>query len=219
MTKTRIKILNYWLSGNKNNVTFTELLHLFFDKSYHSKASELIKDIQKKDGYYLVYFKGFSNPLYYPYQFSIKSLEQVTVESFYPKNWHYYEIPQTKVTKGDVVVDCRAAEDLFSYIIANRCKQVYAIEPVKKFIDSLKLTFSKNNNVEIIEKAIADKNNKLFISNQGISSFLSKENIGDEVEVTTLDNLFFEQNIPISYIKMDLEGFDYLALQGGETYQ
>jgi hypothetical protein len=36
------------------------------------------------------------------------------------------------------------------------------------------------------------------------------------VSVTILDKLLFERDIPISYIKIDLEGFDLQALLGGQ---
>ncbi|MEW6558178.1 MAG: FkbM family methyltransferase, partial [Elusimicrobiota bacterium] len=162
-----------------------------------------------------VYFKGFENkPLFFPKEFSLKSLEQITVESFYKDNWHYYEIEETKVGVNDTVIDCGAAEGLFSFIIAARCKEIYAIEPLKEFVSCLKRTFSNNKNVHIIEKALSDKEGKLFITSQGISSQISDKKNGNEIEVITLDRMFFENDIPVSYIKIDLEGYDYHALRG-----
>jgi hypothetical protein len=55
----------------------------------------------------------------------LKSLDQVIVKSFYKTNWHYYEIKETKVKGDDTVVDCGVAEGLFTFLISNRCKQVY----------------------------------------------------------------------------------------------
>jgi FkbM family methyltransferase len=36
------------------------------------------------------------------------------------------------------------------------------------------------------------------------------------IEVDTLDNLFYDKDIPIDYIKMDTEGYEYFILKGGE---
>ena len=216
MTPTRFKVLYYYLFNNKNHVTHSELINFFFDRSYSQKAKSTFRKIEKDNSWYKVYFKDLPNdqPLYFPLQFDLKSLEQVVVESFYPTNWHYYETEETGVRINDTVVDCGAAEGLFSYMIADRCKEVYLVEPMKKFVDGYAHTFSNRNNVNFIEKAISDQSSKAFLSDNGIASQINNKE-GTVVEVTTLDELFFEKNIPVTYIKIDLEGFDYLALKGG----
>ena len=37
-----------------------------------------------------------------------------------------------------------------------------------------------------------------------------------EVDVDTLDNIFFNNNINVDYIKIDTEGYEYYILKGGE---
>lgn len=220
MTITRFKILYYYIFKNKNGMNAKDMIKLFFDKSYANKAKKKISRLTYCEKFVQVFFNGLEyRPLFFPKEFSFKSLEQVVVESFYEDNWHYYEITQTKVSENDIVVDCGAAEGLFSFIIADRCKEIYAIEPLKEFVSCLKRTFSNNKNVHIIEQALSDKEEKLFITSQGISSQISDKKNGNEIEVTTLDKMFFENDIPVSYIKIDLEGYDYHALRGGgKTY-
>lgn len=41
---------------------------------------------------------------------------QTVAESIYPKNWHYYEMPQTQVEPHEVVVDCGSSEGLFALV-------------------------------------------------------------------------------------------------------
>lgn len=219
MTRTRLKVLYYYFS-TKNNVTFPELVKFFFDSPYSYKAKRIIKSTVVEDNWIKYHLRGYEDKtLFFPREFSIKSFEQVVVESFYKNNWHFYEIEQTRVKENDIVVDCGAAEGLFSFIIANRCKFVHAIEPLNKFVESLSLTFKDSSNIRIIDKALSDHEHSAFISEQGISSVVSNEKNGIEVNVTTLDKLFFENSTPVSYIKMDLEGYDYLALRGGgKTY-
>lgn len=217
MTGSRLNILRFWLLKNRNNVTFKQLAGLFFDKSYSSKAKAKIRALILKDDYYLVYFNAFSNPLYYPNNFSLKSLEQVIVESFYPQNWHYYEIPQTKVTREDIVVDCGAAEGLFGFMVIDRCKKLYLIEPLPVFCKAMSKTFENKNNATILPIALSNKEKTSQILEKDISSSLSDENGGIEVKVTTLDKLFYKKGEKITYIKMDLEGFDCEALIGAEN--
>lgn len=165
----------------------------------------------------MVYFKGFESPLYYPINFSWKSLEQVIVESFYPKNWHFYEMPQTKVTKDDIVVDCGAAEGLFGLFVVDRCEKLYLVEPLPAFCKSMEKTFEKFKNTIILPVALSNKETALKLVERNISSYLSSENKGIDVKVTTLDKIFYEKAEKITYIKMDLEGYDLDALLGAEN--
>ncbi|MDP2211825.1 MAG: FkbM family methyltransferase [Candidatus Aquicultor sp.] len=162
----------------------------------------------------LVYLNGLERPLYYPKEFAIGSLCQVIAELCYPRDWHYYEIEQTRVTPGDVVVDCGAAEGLFGLLVADRAAKVYAIEPMTRFVESMRLTFSGFDNVEVLPVALSDQEGTAYISGCGISSTLSTFGDGDRVEVTTLDTLFIKQDIPVSYIKADLEGYELSMLKG-----
>jgi len=214
MTKTRLKVLKYWLTNNKNNVGFNELIKFFFDSSYRKKSKKMISKLEVEDQYLKYYLKGYEKPIFFPRGFNIKSMEMVIVESFYKINWHYYEIEQTRVTNNDIVIDCGAAEGIFSFIIANRAKYIYAIEPLKDFTKSMALTFQDRNNINIVEYAISDHEYNAYISDRDISSIINDEQRGAEVKVTTLDKLFYEKNVPVSYIKIDLEGFDFLAIKG-----
>lgn len=153
MTIGRLNVLKYFLFNNRNHVTVKEMFDFFFEASYQTKANRFITSIERGVEFNKVFFKGYKEPLYYPSDFPIRSLEQVVVESFYPENWHYYEVPETKVAIDDVVVDCGAAEGLFSFLIHNRCKKVFMIEPVGKFCASLNKTFENSINVEIVPLA------------------------------------------------------------------
>ncbi|MDG6997809.1 MAG: FkbM family methyltransferase [Nitrososphaerota archaeon] len=216
MTKNRFLVLKYWLLHSRNSVPSKELLKFFFDTSYHEKAKRYIQDIRYTESDVAVRLKGISSCLYYPKDtFNLKSLEQVVVEQCYEDNWHYYETPETRIESNDVVVDCGAAEGLFSLRVCSRCERVYAIEPLSEFVNALRKTFALQPQVTIIPAAVSDKEGEAFIENRGISSTLSLSQ-GERVKVETLDSLFFKTGIHISYIKADLEGADYLALRGAE---
>ncbi|MDI3321940.1 FkbM family methyltransferase [Pinibacter soli] len=214
MTPTRLKVLKYFLLHQRNGLSTKEMLKFFFDTSYSKKAKRKIASIEAEGKFKKVYFKGYDTPMYYPESMPITSLERVICESFYDANWHYYEIPQTRVSPDDIVVDCGAAEGLFGFIVAPRCKKVYAIEPLKSFCDSLHKTFAQSNNVEILQLGLSSQDGYASISENDIASSLS---IGTgEVKVATLDKLFFENNIPVNYIKIDVEGFDVETLKGAK---
>lgn len=205
----------WWLRGRRNNVNLRELAVFFLARSYASKARSVITGVERENGYTMIRFKGYPSPIYYPADADFRALNQVIVEGFYKDNWHYYQIEETKVGPDDIVVDCGAAEGLFSLMAAPVCGKIYLIEPSRRFVESLSLTFRGAENVEIIPCAISDKLGEAAISESGISSSLV-EGGGQPVKVETIDNLFYRRNIRITYLKADLEGQDFAAIKGAE---
>lgn len=216
MTKNRLNVIKWWLRGNRNNVHLFELMGFFFAPSYSSKARAMIARVEEKDYFLVIYFRGQEKPLYYPKEMSLQSLRQVIVETFYKDNWHHYQIEETKVEADDVVVDCGAAEGLFSLLTAPICKYIYLVEPMPKFAEALKRTFHNCSNIDIIPCALSDKRGEAFLSTNGISSSLLSNEKDIPVKVETIDALFYQKNIPISYIKADLEGYDFKAIVGAQ---
>lgn len=213
----RFKVLKQWLLGNRKNVPFLELLAFLINFTPNIKAKIKIKKIEIKDNYKVIFFKNLDTPLYYPKDFSSKGLFQIISEQFYPSDWHYYEIENTRINKNDIVVDCGAAEGLFSLLISQRCKKVYAIEPLPNFIDSMKLSFSNISNIEIMPFAAIDEKKEVYFSFDGMySSISTNDKKGILVNGITLDNLFFKKGIKITFIKADLEGSELLMLDGAK---
>lgn len=211
----RFNILKNWLSGRKNDASAEEVLQKVLGRSYTMKAKSAINKINHRDTFLEVFFKGFAYPLYYPIEMPIASLYQVIAESLYNNDWHYYEIEQTKVDKEDTVIDCGAGEGLFSLFVARRCSKVYALEPLPRFVQAMRLTFSKFDNVTIVPCALADYEGEGKLSQIGISSSLVlSRNDAITVRIDTVDNLFFKRGIKIDYIKADLEGYELEMLHG-----
>lgn len=80
--------------------------------SYKSEIKNCKVD---NDGEYLkVFLDKIDIPLYFPIDIDIFWLYQTIAESFYPDNWHYYLTNETSIEKDDIVVDCGAAEGVFT---------------------------------------------------------------------------------------------------------
>lgn len=79
-----------------------------------------------------------------------------------------------------------------------------------KYVHAMHKTFDGCKNVEIIQVALSDITGVAFIQDQGAASFLSDK--GEQIELTTVDDLFL--NIPVSYIKAELEGYEIKMLAG-----
>ncbi len=107
---------------------------------------------------------------------------------------HLYLTRKFCVKNNDIVVDAGAAEGNFTLSIIDKVKKVYIFEPDLQWIEALQYTF---------EPYI----NKVIIINKFISNYKG-------YNTTTIDNEL--QNIQIDFIKMDIEGEEYYALQGAK---
>ncbi len=212
----RFNILRYWLSGRRNGVGFFELIRHILAPISSIKAKPFINKIREEGDYLVIHFKKFVRPLYVPKSFGLSSIYQVISEIFKKDDWHYYEIPETEIRKDDIVVDCGAAEGLFSLSVAGRCKKVYAIEPLPEFVWALEKTFEDMSNVEIIPVALGAKQGRVFMMNDGIRTEISEIETNISVPLETIDSLFFKQDKAITYLKADLEGFELEMLAGAK---
>ena len=98
---------------------------------------------------------------------------------------------------------------------ADAGKKVYAIEPLPNFLQTLKKTFKRRKNVEILPLAVGDQVKKGCLIADGPASRVSKTR-GEKINFTTIDKLFFDKGINISYLKADIEGSEYNMLLGAK---
>jgi FkbM family methyltransferase len=213
--KFRTGILFHWLKGRRNNVGFAELIRFLFKRAYYQRASDMVKEVDNQGPLKRVMIGDYKEPLYYPGNFDILPLYQVINETFSPLHWHYYEKEGTVIESDDIVADCGAAEGLFGFVAAHKCRKVYLIEPLPDFVTSLKKTFQKFRNVTICPFGLSSREEKGYLSDNDISSAITGQSGGIPVKMTTLDKLFHDRGRPVTYIKADLEGFELKMLEGG----
>ncbi|MDR2457268.1 MAG: FkbM family methyltransferase [Clostridiales Family XIII bacterium] len=141
-----------------------------------------------------------------------------------------YEIPGiVEINKGDIVIDagaCYGDSALYFDSAVYPDGKVYAFEPNKDISKILQenILSNKGKNIVIVEKGLSDKISFTKISNNGTASTIidsiTDENSDSllEIETTTIDD-FVEQNQikKINFIKMDIEGYEYNALNGAKN--
>lgn len=188
------------------------MLRYFFSPSPSAKAARYLDRIEKDQDYYRVYLKGYERPLYFPSNNPEYIIKTGITEICDPDDFHFYEIPETAVGKDDVVVDCGAAEGFFTYLAAGRCRHVYAMEPLPSFAKGLRQTFQGVENVTIVESAMSDMVGEVCFQENGIASMIASE--GTRISCQTIDSFFYDKDIPIHYLKADIEGAESKMLAG-----
>jgi len=135
----------------------------------------------------------------------------------------FNEIPNEKVN----IVDIGAQSGLYTLYAKYLPKaHIYSYEPFSTTFKLLNDNILLNNisNVTTINKAISDKIGTAILSvcddHNGLHTlesyplrFNNKTSLS--VECTTLDAEFYDKEIPIHYIKIDTEGWEYYILLGG----
>jgi len=126
------------------------------------------------------------------------------------------------------IIDVGASVGLYSlYAKFLQNTNFYSFEPFKKSFDVLNKNIELNNitNVKTFNIGLSDKKEtkelKISFDNYGLNTLGDhplRFNTDDvtSIEVDTIDNLFYDKNIEVNYIKIDIEGFEYYILTGAK---
>lgn len=122
--------------------------------------------------------------------------------------------------RKNVMVDVGANIGIYSRPCAAFFKKVYAVEPIPKILECLKLNIKECKNIEILEHGIGPLNlEAMFLYNPRNSGNTRQVTSNDTKllnlvisKILPLDDLQFEE---INYIKIDVEGFESDVLASG----
>lgn len=153
-------------------------------------------------------------PLYWPRSLPLFDLYKVVTECFYELDWHFYEIPETRVEAGDTVLDCGAAEGIFSLRVCERAGNVVIFEPLPLFDASLRKTFANHSNVIVESCALGEVEEVAYLKGNSLYGSVTTQVGGVPVQVKTIDKWAADNGRTVDYIKGDLEGFELKVLKG-----
>jgi FkbM family methyltransferase len=195
---------------------FLDLLRFLAQPGKEQRARRFIERTESEAEYTKVFFHAFPQyPLFFPKGYRWVDFCQTVDECFNARNWHHFLSPRFSLSPSDVVVDCGAAEGLFTFISSMRGAKVFAFEPDAGFVEGMRQTFSNLPNVVVHQCALGHKSGTAFLSRNEIFSRITGEGKGTEVSIRTLDAALDGENV--TFIKADVEGFEFRVLLGAET--
>lgn len=122
--------------------------------------------------------------------------------------------------KYDVAIDVGAHKGKYSGFFSFFSKKVYSFEPTPSTFKELKNNMKNFKNVEVIQKVVSDKNQKVnfYLNQESVkNSFVIKSSEKIVLDSITLDYFVFNNSIEnISIIKIDTEGAEHLILKGAK---
>jgi FkbM family methyltransferase len=114
---------------------------------------------------------------------------------------------------GEVFVDVGSFDGFTTEEFIKRCpnyRDVYVFEPEKKNLEVTRERLFKYNNIHFFEKGLSNEKGTVSFSTGGSGSVISEQGT-EEIEIDALDNCVDDA---VTYIKMDIEGAEGMAIDG-----
>jgi FkbM family methyltransferase len=140
-------------------------------------------------------------------------------------NYFYDNVPTDKPVN---ILDVGAQSGLYSlYAKYLPQSQFYSFEPFPKAYQLLNdnITLNGITNVKTYNIGLSKCKGECILNtsntHNGLHTLGSKplrftDVVPVKIRVDTIDNIFYENDIPVDFIKIDTEGWEYFILQGGE---
>ncbi len=131
--------------------------------------------------------------------------------------------------KNDIFYDIGANYGFYSCLAAEFCKEVHSFEPVPEIFNYLKKNTEEYPNIFLNNLAISDKNGivDIYLDKKTSGSSTINKNVLDKngftlgnkekIQTITLDEYVKNHSYP-TVIKMDIEGSEKMAIEGGENF-
>ena len=176
--------------------------------------------------------KGLKSKTFIPqggFYLNLRLDDWLQQQIYFLGSYENYELQvlKSKLNQGSIMIDIGANIGLYSFFsasIVGKAGKVISFEPYSLNFNIFKenLALNKFENIILNRFALADKNDviELFYNSKElnlgmVSAFEKNFEEFETVNCTTLDYYLMDKNLTkIDFIKMDIEGGEYLALLG-----
>ncbi len=188
--------------------------------AYQYVLQDLIKNIEYYDWIYEkleddISVKVFTNLI----QYRIIPDWTYIKQAFDAENPQYFDKDIICCGKDEVFVDCGGyiGDTTETYIEQYKeYKKIYVYEPSSDNIAACRKNLEKYERIKIRNCGVGERNTIMSISNSGSSSSFMGESEGEsKIEIVSLDE---DINEKITFIKMDIEGFEIPAIIGAKNH-
>jgi FkbM family methyltransferase len=127
-----------------------------------------------------------------------------------------------------IIFDVGSNKGEWADLLIDRCAEVHLFEPNQLLIHYTIVKYCGYENVKFNELAIADRQTKVPFSyfndtHNGLSNIISNPKWNylnpntEYIDAETLDNYWLSRDEQIDFLKLDIEGAEYLALKGAKN--
>lgn len=213
--RNRTGLLRAYFSAEKDfSIGFGEtLVKGVFKPPCTAIGPRYVSSIEDAGEYQEVYFRGVVRPLFWPKKLGTFDLYKAATDCLHEEDWHHYDVPETTVRQGDVVLDCGAAEGIFALSVLERASLVAIFEPSPDFAESLHRTFGDASNAVIVPAALGSTEGEAFLAGNSLYGFVSADQ-GIRITVTTVDAWVTKAHTRVDFLKGDLESHEFEVLKG-----
>jgi FkbM family methyltransferase len=144
------------------------------------------------------------------------NLSALTEYEFTPEQQYFDEV--VNLSYEEVFVDCGGFDGDTSEQFAKKnpvYQRVYLFEPSPLNLKKARARLSSLNNIEFIEKGVSDQSAVASFNAAGGSASAISEHGSDQITLTKIDDEITEK---VTFIKMDLEGWETKALLGAKQH-
>lgn len=155
-------------------------------------------------------------------QFRIVPDMQFIESAFDPVNHQYFDKAIVSCSTDEVFVDCGGftgdtTEDFIRQY--QHYKKIYVYEPSGDNIAVCRENLKQYRDVEVHQCGVGEKEEKLIISGSGSSSsFVGAEQAAEDSDTIAIISLDGSIKEPVTFIKMDIEGFEIPAIIGAKHH-
>lgn len=190
-------------------------------KEFNGKEVVTVEELLEEEGEYVFYIAASTQILEITKYLVSCGVDVNNIYQFRYYGTEVYDEKQyidsfLEVKDEDIVIDAGAYTCDFTERFINwnkgKYKRIYAFEPDKENYDIAVKNMEQYENVEVVNSAVGEVSTSVsFMSKEGAGSGIN-ENGNSTVEVVALDDMNLDK---VSFIKLDVEGFELDTLKGG----